>query len=231
MSQPTPHDADIAAVGALLGEPVRAAMLTALIDGRALPAGELARLAGVSPATATGHLHRLVAGGLVRVRSQGRHRYHELASPEVGAAIEALSHLAPPLPVRSLRQHQKATALREARTCYDHLAGRLGVELRDRLLQRGALRDLDGRDHELTAAGERLVARLGVDVAQVRRRRRVWARSCLDWSQRRPHLAGSLPAAITARFLAVGWFEPRRADRGLTVPPDGLQSMREWLDS
>lgn len=119
-----PCDVDLAAVGGLFGDPARAAMLVALSDGRALPAGELARRVSVSPATATTHLRRLVEGGLVQVTVQGRHRYHQLAGPQVSAVLEALAHVAPASPVKSLRQHRDLTTLAEARTCYDHLAGR-----------------------------------------------------------------------------------------------------------
>jgi DNA-binding transcriptional ArsR family regulator len=133
------HDTDISPVAALMAERARAAMLTAMLDGRPLAAGELARVAGVSPATASAHLGRLLDGGLVTVIRQGRHRYYRLAGPEVAAAIEALSHLSPDVPVRSLRQSRQAAALAEARTCYDHLAGRAGVALLDALLAGGLL--------------------------------------------------------------------------------------------
>src|SRR5712691_6056552 len=121
-----PRERDLAAVAVLIGDSARVAMLAALADGRALPAGELARRAGIHPATATAHLRRLVDGGLVRVRAQGRHRYHELTGPQVGMVLEALAQIAPPAPVRSLRQHHAAAALAEARACYDHLAGQRG---------------------------------------------------------------------------------------------------------
>jgi DNA-binding transcriptional ArsR family regulator len=201
------NERDLARVARLIGDPARSAILKALADGRAMPAGELARRAGIHPATATAHLRRLVDGGLVRARAEGRHRYHELAGPQVAAALEALAQIAPLTPVRSLRQHADLSALAEARTCYDHLAGRRGVELRDRLLEAGAIRLLDERDHELTPHGERLVTDLDIDLDQVRAARRVFARSCLDWTERRPHLAGALPAAITARFLGLRWLE------------------------
>jgi len=219
---------DLAAAGALFGDPARAAMLTALADGRALPAGELARQAGVSPATATAHLRRLVEGGLVRVRVQGRHRYHELAGPHVATVLEALAQVAPEVPLRTLRQHRDATVMAEARTCYDHLAGRRGVELRDRLLATRALHSTDDRDHALTAHGERLIVALGIDLDQLRPSRRIFARSCLDWTQRRPHLAGALPAAITSTFLTRGWLEcgPRR---GLYVAPHYDQALERWF--
>jgi DNA-binding transcriptional ArsR family regulator len=219
---------DLAPVAALIGDPARIAMLAALAEGRALPAGDLARRAGIRPATATAHLRRLVEGGLVVVRAQGRHRYHELAGPRVAAVVEALAQLAPAIPVRSLRADRAATALSEARTCYDHLAGRLGVQLRDRLLAADALVMTDGRDHELTPRGERLLSELGVDPAELRSSRRMLARSCLDWTDRRPHLAGVLPAAITSRLLELGWFR-RGSGRCLRAVPDYEHRLALWL--
>jgi DNA-binding transcriptional ArsR family regulator len=203
-------------------------MLAALAEGRSLPAGDLARRAGVHPATATAHLRRLVEGGLVVVRSQGRHRYHELAGPRVAAAVEALAQLAPATPVRSLRTDRAARTLAEARTCYDHLAGRRGVELRDRLLGLGALRMLDDRDHQLTSAGRQLMADVGVELPELDRTRRVFARTCLDWTQRRPHLAGALPAALTHRMLDLGWVS-RTTGRSLHVAPDYDRLLDAWL--
>ncbi len=225
---PDGRDRDLASIAALIGDPARCAMLSALAGGRALPAGELARRAGVHPATATAHLRRLVEGGLVHVRVQGRHRYHELAGSQVAVALEALAQLAPPFPIRSLRDDRRATALAEARTCYDHLAGRRGVELRDRLLSVRALRATDDRDHRLTDKGRRLVADLGIDPDRIQSSRRVFARSCIDWTSRRPHLAGGLPAAITSRFIALGWLSPT-GDRTLHVVPDYKQHLDDWL--
>lgn len=221
-------DCDLAAVAALIGDPARAAMLNALSAGTALPAGELARRAGVRPATATAHLRRLLDGGLVRVRAQGRHRYHELAGPDVASALEALAQLAPPLPIRSLRGHKAAAALTEARTCYDHLAGRRGVELRDRLLAADAIRPIDDRDHVLTAHGRRLVLELGIDPERLAASRRMFARCCIDWTDRRAHLAGALPAALTSRFLELGWFT-RAPGRSLRPAADYAQRLDRWL--
>ena len=225
-----PGDRDLAAVAALVGDPARIAMLAALAGGRALPAGELARAAGVRPATATAHLRKLVAGGLVRVRAQGRHRYHELAGPRVAALVEAMAQLAPAAEVRSLRAHRSALALAEARTCYDHLAGRRGVELRDRLIDVDALRPTDDRDHDLTPRGRRLVVELDIDVERLVRSRRVFARRCVDWTDRRPHLAGALPAALTARFLALGWLA-RGNGRALRVTEHYQPGLDSWLAS
>ena len=221
-------DRDLAPIAALIGDPTRMAMLAALAEGVSLPAGELARRAGVHPATATAHLRRLVEGGLVVVRAQGRHRYHELAGPRVAAAVEALAQLAPATRVRSLRTDRASRTLTEARTCYDHLAGRRGVELRDRLLDAGALCPVDDRDHQITPAGRRLVAVVGVDLPDLDNTRRVFARVCVDWTQRRAHLSGALPAALTHRFLQLGWLT-RASGRSLYVASDYDQRLDHWL--
>ena len=225
-----PADRDLASIADLIEDPARAAMLAALAGGRALPAGELARRAGVHPATASVHLRRLTDGGLIKVRVQGRHRYHEIVNPEVATVLEAIAQIAPPAPVRSLSQHRAARALFEGRTCYDHLAGRRGVQLRDRLLAAGAVRRLDHRDHELTDRGQQLLDQLGIDLATLRASRRVFARSCNDWTDRRVHLAGALPAAITSVFLARGWLT-RGPGRSLRVASDYDQNVEKWLAS
>jgi DNA-binding transcriptional ArsR family regulator len=226
----TSADRHLAPVANLIGDPARAAMLAALAGGRALPAGELARRAGVHPATASTHLRRLTEGGLIRVRVQGRHRYHEIVNPEVASVLEAIAQIAPPAPVGSLSQHRAARALFEARTCYDHLAGRRGVQLRDRLLATGAIRCLDDRDHELTDRGQHLVDELGIDLAALRASRRVFARSCVDWTDHRVHLAGALPAAITSVFLARGWFT-RGPGRSLRQAGGYDDNVENWLAS
>ncbi len=223
-------DRDLAPVASLIGDPTRIAILAALAEGHALPAGELAHRAGVHPATATAHLRQLVDGGLVSVRAQGRHRYHELAGPRVAAVVEALAQLAPATPVRSLRTDRAAKDLAEARTCYDHLAGRRGVELRDRLLAVEALHMVDGRDHRLTPRGRWLLDSLGVDVRQLNSTRCVFARSCVDWTQRRPHLAGALPAILTRRFLELEWLTRGRG-RSLRVAQDYDERVEAWLAS
>jgi len=229
--QPDPGrvlDRDLAPVASLIGDPTRIAILAALAEGQALPAGELARRAGVHPATATAHLRQLIEGDLVSVRAQGRHRYHELAGPRVAAVVEALAQLAPATPVRSLRTDRAAKNLAEARTCYDHLAGRRGVELRDRLLAVEALRMVDDRDHRLTPRACRLLEDLGIDPRELSATRRVFARICVDWTQRRPHLAGALPAALTRRFLELGWLT-RGTGRSLRVARDYDERLDAWL--
>jgi DNA-binding transcriptional ArsR family regulator len=213
-------DADITGTAALLADPARAAMLDALLDGRALSAGELARRARVSAPTASAHLRRLLDGGLLAVAAQGRHRYYRLAGPAVAEAIEVLGVLAPRRPVRSLRQAQQAQALRFARTCYDHLAGAVGVALADALWH-AALQPVGDRDYDLTAHGEQLLGDFGVDVADVRRQRRAFARRCLDGTERSPHLSGALGAALLVRLLDLGWLTRGRVPRGLVLTDAG----------
>src|SRR6266568_5632797 len=227
-AQSLPYDTDIAPAAALMADPTRAAILRALLPDRPLAAGELARLAGVSAATASFHLGKLLEGGLITVIRQGRHRYYRLAGHEVAAALEALGLISPGLPVHSLRQSREAVALAEARTCYDHLAGRAGVALFDALLQGGILTGSGtgtAAAYEVTAHGADTLADFGVDVAEVRRSRRRFAGACLDWTQRSPHLNGALGAAVTARLLQLGWIErgpSRRAVRVTGPGRDGL---------
>ena len=210
-------DADIAAVAALMGEPARAAVLVALADGRALPASTLAAEAEVAPSTLSGHLLRLVEGGLVNVEPSGRNRYYRLAGPQVAEAVEALARLAPARPVRSLRAGTHAQAIRAARTCYDHLAGRLGVALMDALVAQGLLRPEPeseagpdpvvgagrARRYVLTDHGHERLGRLGVDLGGSSGRPLI--RYCLDWSEQRPHLGGALGAGMLKRLIDLGW--------------------------
>ncbi|WP_160147256.1 ArsR/SmtB family transcription factor [Thermomonospora echinospora] len=213
---------DIAPLAALLADRGRAAMLTALLDGRALPAGELARTAGVTAQTASGHLARLLEGGLVTAVRQGRHRYYRLAGPEVAQVIEALGRLGPPVEVRSLRQSRQARALRDARTCYDHLAGRLGVALFEALADRGLIEPEDDREHRLTPKGREVLVGLCVEVPEGGRR---FAVACLDWTERRPHLGGALGAALTARLVELGWLERGRERRAMKITPSGRRGL------
>jgi DNA-binding transcriptional ArsR family regulator len=218
-------DADVSAVAALLAEPTRAAMLDALMDGSSRRAGELARRAGIAPSTASEHLARLLAGRLVVCEAEGRERRYRLASRHVAEALEAFARLAPPVEVRSLRAADRATALRTARTCYDHLAGRLGVGLTESFMHRGFLVARDSA-FQVTESGEAELASLGVDVAAARAERRSFGRACLDWSEGRLHLAGSLGAALAEALLSQGWLERRPNDRGLLVTERGRSGLR-----
>jgi prevent-host-death family protein len=175
-------------------------MLLALLDGRALPAAELARRGGVSPQAASAQLAKLARGGLLSVRRNGRRRLYALRAPDVGYALDSLATLAPPVRIVALRQNRVAAQMRDARSCYDHLAGRLGVAVTDALLARKVLR-LQVDAFEVTRAGEAFLRELGIETRVLRVRRRAFARACVDWTERRPHLAGSLGAALRACFL------------------------------
>jgi DNA-binding transcriptional ArsR family regulator len=231
------RDVDVVPAAALIAEPARAAMITALLDDRPLAAGELARLAGVSPATASAHLARLLNGGLVTMIKQGRHRYYHLAGPEVAAAMEALAHLssANPVQVRSLRESRDAAALAEARTCYDHLAGRAGVALLEALLARGILTPAAVKGEgeatirpeafEVSADGMATLTSFGLNIGALERTRRRFAGACLDWTERKPHLNGALGAAVTARLLGLGWIERGSRRRAVRVTPAGREGL------
>lgn len=214
------HDSDIAPVAALIADPTRAAILTALLGGRALAAGELARLSGVSAATASAHLSRLLDGRLVDVVRQGRHRYYRLAGHEVAEVLEVLARVSARPPIRSLRQSRQARLLEEARTCYDHLAGRAGVALFDQLVQGGFV-----VNQEVTDKGERLLAGLGVDVAGVRKARRRFAPECLDWTERRAHLGGALGAAVTGVLFERGWYRQGPVPRAVVLTDEGREGL------
>src|SRR5215475_1724076 len=191
----------IAAIGELLGDRARAEMLVALLDGRARTAGELAFTANVSGQSASGHLSKLVDGGLLAVQSRGRHRYFRLAGAEVAHALEALGAVATVKPptVRPLANE----GLYVARTCYDHLAGRIAVELANGLQEENAIRPRGEHDYELGPRGEQCFTKLGIEVERLRGLRRTFARQCVDWTERRPHIAGALGAALCSRFLAL----------------------------
>jgi DNA-binding transcriptional ArsR family regulator len=212
-----PADADVAPVAALLGDGARARMVQALHDGRALPAGELARRARVSPSTASEHLARLVDGGLLSVERTGRHRYFRLSGPEVAHAVEALAAIAPPAPPRTLRESIVGDALAEARTCYDHLAGRLGVALSEAFVRSAAVVDHDGT-FTLGPNADSVLAVLDIDALPARRPPVL---RCLDWSERRPHVAGALGAAVCAHALAADWVERLPTSRAVRVTPAG----------
>jgi DNA-binding transcriptional ArsR family regulator len=216
--------ADIASVGFLLGDDARAAMLLTLLGGEAVPAGELARRAGVSPSGASAHLRRLREGGLITQERIGRHRYFRLASPELAEALESLARVAPVRPASSLRESETTQALKRARTCYDHLAGELGVALADALVERKLLTRSD-EAFALTRDGAAWLGSLGVDLAVVGRSRRSFARACIDWSERRPHLAGALGAAVCDLFFARVWIRRLPGGRAVAVTEDG----RAWL--
>jgi DNA-binding transcriptional ArsR family regulator len=216
-----------AGVASLMGDPARANILAALMDGRALTAKELAIIAGVSAPTTSGHLAKLVDGGLLDVVEQGRYRYFRLANSLVACAIEGMMALSGE---RSSRRRFRAApggeALRVARTCYDHLAGKLGVAVMDRLLTEGHLHP-DRDDFRVSKGGHDFFGDIGIDVESVARQRRGFARPCLDWSERRPHLAGALGAAVGSRCFEIGWIERQRDSRAVTITAAGRRGFRE----
>jgi len=196
---------DIAMIAALVGDPARSNMLTALMTGRALTASELAHQAGVTPQTASSHLSKLEAGGRVEQEKQGRHRYYRLSDPDVAAVLEGLEGLAARAGHMRVRTGPKDPALRHARVCYDHLAGDLGVQMLDSMKRQRWLRQRK-QDIELTAEGERfLTDTLQISADALAHPRRPLCRACLDWSERRHHLAGTLGAAILTRFTELKW--------------------------
>jgi len=196
---------DIAMVAALVGDPARANMLTALLGGRALTAGELAHQAGITPQTASSHLSRLQAGGLIEQERQGRHRYYRLADPDVAGVLEGLSGLAARAGHLRVRTGPKDPALRRARICYDHLAGDLGVLMLDSMRRQRLVRQ-NKQDIGLTAEGKRFLhKRLQISAESLAHPRRPVCKTCLDWSERRHHLAGTLGAAMMARFTELKW--------------------------
>lgn len=216
---------NIAAVAALVGDPSRAIMLDVLLDGRARTAGELAREANVSPATASGHLAKLLDGALLAVAHQGRHRYFRLASAEAAHLLESLAVFAGERRIPKTPRFPKGEAMRTGRTCYDHLAGRLGVALADGLVASGYLDRLDDGFAITTAGGEKF-ERAGLDMTALRDRPRPLIRSCVDWSERRFHLAGSLGAGLLDVMMTRNWL--RRTDgRTVTMTPNGHRGLKQ----
>lgn len=211
---------DIAFVASLVGDPARANMLSALLGGSALTAGELARHAGVTAQTASSHLGKLEAGGLIRARRQGRHSYFALSGDDVAGVLEGLMCLAARAGHQRLRLGPKEPALRHARVCYDHLAGDLGVAMLDSLIKQGLIAST-GDVLTLTSSGAAFVEVFGIDLAPLRGARRPLCKSCLDWSVRRSHLAGGLGAAFLERFRDLRWVSRVEGTRILSFSPRG----------
>ena len=225
-------NASFAKIAALAGDPARAGMLHALMDGRALTASELARVAGITAQTASSHLARMTDAGMLSVEKQGRHRYHRLASTAVAQMMESIMQVASAQePRRKLSVGPRDVALRAARTCYDHLAGQLGVALADALVARGYA-ELTSDAGVMTDPGNSFLGKLGIDVGSLlaprgKRSTRVLCRPCLDWSERRPHLAGAVGAALCAHSLAKNWIRRIDGTRAVAITPKGLRVFRE----
>jgi DNA-binding transcriptional ArsR family regulator len=215
-------EADLAAAASLLAEPARAELVLATLADGPLTASELAARARIARSTASGHLGRLVAGGFLAVSERGRHRYYELAGVDVAEAVEALSRVAPQRPTRSLREATRSELLREARTCYDHLAGRLGVELARALERRNVIVHRNG-DYALGEQAEGQLAALGIDLEPLSEQRRPLVRGCLDWSERELHVAGALGAALSTRLFELGCILRRDTSRSVALTPAGRE--------
>jgi DNA-binding transcriptional ArsR family regulator len=242
---PATGDADISALASLLADPARCKVLLALDDGRALPASVLADEAGVSRSTASSHLGKLTDAGFLTVTTHGRHRYYRLAGPEIADLLERLGRLAPPLPVRSLREGTKAARLRSARTCYDHLAGRLGVAFMGSLLEHDVLVGGDGRydprrhphdspsnpghdvEYELTSSGRSFLADVGIELPTGPR---PVLRYCIDWTEQRHHLAGGLGSSVLDRFSSARWIKRASSGRVVTVTDLGRSALLDCFD-
>ncbi|MGH8851168.1 MAG: ArsR/SmtB family transcription factor [Casimicrobiaceae bacterium] len=219
---------NIVGIAALIGDHARAEVLTALMADRALTATELASVACVTKQTISAHLSKLVGAGLVAAEAQGRHRYFRLADRDVAQLLESLMGVAFRTGALRLRLSPREPALRWARVCYDHLAGELGVEIHERLLARRALAAaVDGL--VLTPAGHRLLRRLDIDTAALAGQRRRFCHGCLDWSERRHHLAGALGAALLVRFIELGWVRRARDSRVVIVAERGRRALHEWI--
>jgi len=227
----------IAEIASLIGDPARANIILALMGGHALTAGELARSAGVTPQTTSGHLAKLTEARLVAVQKQGRHRYYRLASQEVAQTMQSLMVVAVAGPVRHHPIGPRDEALRIARTCYDHIAGRLAIALVDALSARDFIA-LNEDAALITEEGERFLVDFGLDLTAGKNAKRPLCRTCLDWSERRPHLAGRLGAALLFRLVELQWVRRMPDSRALNVTPEGRKGLvgvfalpADWMKS
>jgi len=226
-----PHPA-VSSAAFLIADPTRATMLMALADGRAQPAGELAYAAGVTAQTASSHLAKLLAGGLLLVETQGRHRYYRLAGSHVALALENLASIAPVPPggaVRRMPRSREARDLQFARCCYDHLAGSLGVAVTQALQDCAFIVAVADKQFEVTQDGMEWFSAMGLDVAALKPTRRGLARQCLDWTERRHHLAGPLGVAFMTQLCAKGWLRRLKNSRAVQVTPKGWAGLKEQL--
>ncbi|HKR44322.1 MAG TPA: helix-turn-helix domain-containing protein [Paraburkholderia sp.] len=228
MNGTNPHPR-VSATAFLIADPARAAMLMALADGRALPAGELAYAAGVTAQTASSHLAKLLDGGLLAVEKEGRHRYYRLADAQVATLLENLASVGARAPVRRKPLGREARDLRFARCCYDHLAGQVGVAITERLTDAGLITAQADKRFAVTPAGETWFGELGLDVAALKPGRHGIARQCLDWTERQHHLAGPLGVALLTLLCERGWMRRTRASRAVQVTPRGWVDLRERL--
>jgi DNA-binding transcriptional ArsR family regulator len=223
------YQPNVSTVASLIGDPVRAAMLTVLLDGRALPAGELAYAAGITAQTGSSHLSKLLAGGLLAVEHEGRHRYYRLAGSHVAQALEHLAAIQPTGPVRRKALTAEAKQLRHARCCYDHLAGEIGVAVTHGLQERAYIVPVPEKRFEVTASGAVWFGSIGVDLATLSPSRRGLARQCLDWTERTHHLAGPLGVRLLRVLCEQGWFRRADGSRAVQITPRGRMELKQQL--
>ncbi|MEW9110035.1 MAG: helix-turn-helix domain-containing protein [Cytobacillus gottheilii] len=217
---------DLAKIAALLSDPTRSAILLCLMDGTIHPSSELAYIAKVKPQTASFHLHKMLDADLVSVEKHGRHRYYKLKSSEVARVLEQLLHIAPKTAVNSLNEFREKSAIHLARTCYDHLAGYVGVQLTNALMQQGFLTKTD-MNFDITAKGRIFLEELGIIEGNIRNSRRKFAPCCLDWTERQHHIAGALGNALLENLLEAGWFSRIPKTRALKVTPKGKLELKK----
>lgn len=217
---------NMAEIAALLGETSRATILASMMDGRFHTASELAYMAAIKPQTASFHLAKLVEGKLIKVEKQGRHRYFQLAGEDIAQFLESFLAISPPPEVRSLKQSSQIKLLQDARTCYDHLAGKLGVQLTESMLNAGYL-TLEGKQFVLTDEGILFFTTFGIDLTALKRKRRSFSHACLDWSERRYHLAGALGCELLNQFFNLGWLLRVPSIRAIKVTEKGKIGFKE----
>ena len=215
-------------ITSLLGEPARATMLWTLLDGRALTATELAICADVSSQSASMHLGKLVQAEVLKAASQGRHRYYQLARPEIAYVVEALANLVPERKKGQQAATPPANGVRYCRTCYDHLAGKVAVAITGTLVQQEILAEADD-SYAITSSGVDWLEKLGIDIAALSRQRRQFARQCLDWSERKHHVAGTLGAALLNKWLEHGWIKRQKNSSAAIVTAQGQRGFFELL--
>ncbi|OBA05294.1 transcriptional regulator [Paenibacillus polymyxa] len=220
---------NVAMIASLVSEPSRAAILTALLDGRFHTASELAHMAGIKPQTASFHLAKMTESQVVTVEKQGRHRYYGIQDPEVAQVMESLLSIAPRVPIQSFKQASENEAIRLARTCYDHIAGHLGVQIMSFFMQKGILsEDQDGL--HITQQGESFFADFQINLKNTRQKRRSFSHKCLDWSERRHHLAGALGKALLDRLFELHWIEHLPTTRAIRITAEGKRGFKEVFE-
>lgn len=220
---------NVAEVASILGEPSRSLILTSLMDGRFHTATELAYMAGIKQQTASFHLSKLLKANLITVEKHGRHRYYQLTDGEIAQTLESFLAIACPPEIRSLKQSTQMKALKSGRTCYDHLAGELGVKLTQAMIQEGLI-EKEEKEFVVTSKGETFFDEFGLNILELRQKRRSFSRICLDWSERQHHLAGALGEAITIKFVELNWIEKHPSSRAVKVTEEGEFGLKKYFN-